>query len=85
MHVTSAGNTTVPAYLVLLKKGYTVSKNELSQTEELWIATKNATELSAEDPLTLLGLVEMIERRGPNWKASDAEIDAFMQDFNING
>ena len=41
--------------------------------------------LIAEDPETLLGLAAMYEVRGPDWTASDAEIEGVLARFAIAG
>ena len=35
----------------------------------------------AEDPITLLGLVKLIEMRGWNWHAADVEIEATLKKY----
>lgn len=80
-HISAAGNTEVPSYLVLTNKGYSVSKLEQKNTE-IWIAENDSVKIKAESPIELLGLVSMVEYRGKDWKASDAEIDTFLKKFN---
>ena len=85
MRIVSAGNTIVPACLVIRDKGYIISKDDgPGVSEETWRATKDDIELVAEDPLSLLGLVAMYEARGTTWKATDDEIDAFTKHFDID-
>lgn len=79
--IASAGNTIVPAYLSLIAKGYSVNRIAVDEHEETWQAVKENNEFIAEDPLALLGVVAMFEARGPNWKAVDDEIDAFVTQF----
>ncbi len=74
MQITAAGNTEVPAYLVLIAKGYEVS----NPAGDLWLAQKGQNSFSAGRPLELLGLVAMAESRGVNWRATDQEIEAFL-------
>jgi len=78
MKLSAAGNTEVPAYLSLKALGYKVDNQE---NTKYWIATKDSTELVAEGPLELLALVKLLEVRGTNWKASDSEIDAFLENY----
>jgi hypothetical protein len=79
--IASAGNTDVPGYLALIKAGFDVSTLPGSGQSERWIAKKPNLILEAESPLELLGLWSMRENRGPNWKASDDEIEAFLKRF----
>lgn len=80
-HIAAAGNTEVPGYLALGKVGFEVSALPGSGKSEKWIAKKPNIILEAESPLELLGLWAMRENRGPNWKASDDEIEAFLKSF----
>jgi len=79
--IVSAGNTEVPAYLVLVSKGFAVrNEPELNDDQkECWFAEKAGDQFVGDSPLQLLGLVAMHEARGQEWMASDAEVDAFLQ------
>ena len=79
MQITTAGNVEVPAYLVLIARGYDVSHSGADGDQ--WWARKDDDSFSAESPLMLLGLVTMSESRGSNWQATDAEIHAFLETF----
>ena len=79
MRVSSAGNTEVPAYLVLIKKGFDVSNKN-----ERWIAHNEQHELSADGLLELLGLVTMCEERGEDWRATDNQTDAFLRKYDLD-
>lgn len=81
MRIVAAGNTIVPAYLVLLEKGYQVSRLRTDDEVETWLAIKAGEEFVADDPLMLLGLVSLYEIRQEVWPAPDGEIDAFMERF----
>jgi len=76
--ITSANNTLVPCYLEILSRGYSIRVSKGENADD-WIATRGDTSLHAEDPITLLGLVSMIESRGSNWKAEDEDIDDFLE------
>ena len=76
MWITAAGNTEVPAYLVLIARGY-----EVSWDGDLWWAQQGQNSFSAGGPLELLGLVTMAENRGVNWCATDQEIEAFLMKY----
>ena len=84
--ITDAGNTIVPAYLALRAKGYTVRLDERSTDgpEERWTAEDSRCVLSADDPVTLLGLAALVETRGDRWQASDEEIDRFVFEFDYS-
>jgi hypothetical protein len=81
-HVTNAGNTVVPAVLAIQEKGFAVrcERSDL-QTDETWYAETEDLRFSASDPLSLLGLITMVEARGENWEAQDSEIERFLNEF----
>lgn len=83
LKIADAGNVAVPAYLVLQQKGYQV-RCETEDSQETWFAENDTAELIAEDIVALLGLVALAEFRGHNWKASDGEIDDFVQKFGYD-
>ena len=78
--IATAGSVLVPAYLVLRGKGYRITR-VVEENVETWRAMKPGEEFIAEDPLSLLGLVSLYEARGPAWRAEDAEIDDFFEQF----
>jgi len=82
MNLTAAGNVIVPAYLALVAKGYVVRCERLTNEEELWVAEGPHGRFSAEDPITLLGVVGVVETRGADWAASDSEIESFIKKFD---
>ncbi|BCU79000.1 hypothetical protein [Luteolibacter sp. LG18] len=83
--IANAGNALVPAYLVLVAKGYSVRCSlEEEDGGEIWHAENDALKLSAEDPVALLGLVTMAEARGADWQASDEQIDSFLRTFGLD-
>ena len=82
MKIASAGNTIVPAYLSLLRKGIIVSRERAdTDTGELWHAEAGGNSFIAEDLVQLLGLVALFEVRCESWKASGVEIERFLEDF----
>ena len=83
IHIASAGNVEVPAYLTLLEKGYSVRWERKSNDNELWFATKGDCEFIGGGPIELLGIACMYESRGNNWKATDEQIDAFVQKYEV--
>jgi hypothetical protein len=80
-----AGNTLVPAYLALLQRGLSVCREPSAVTDSgmLWVAESAGHRFVAEDLVTLLGLVAIHQTRGPNWQASDEEIDRFLAEFGV--
>ncbi|ADG69593.1 conserved hypothetical protein [Planctopirus limnophila DSM 3776] len=83
--LTNAGNTIVPAYLALLARGLSIVKEPSAFTESgmIWVAEDTTTQFSAEDLVTLLGLVAMQETRGAGWQASDEEIESFFAKYGV--
>ena len=77
-HITIAGNVEVPAFLALQQLGFSL-RRKMEEDREFWIATKNDLEFSATSTLELLGLCLMRSTRGPDWKASDDEIDSYLR------
>lgn len=79
----NAANVLVPAYLALIKKGYSVKRLSPSKhgKPEEWCATKGRDRFLAEDTLSLLGIVSLYELRGHPWQASDIEIESFFEQF----
>jgi hypothetical protein len=65
-HIAAAGNTVVPAVLALESLGYVVT-----QAGSLFEATNGNDRFVADDPVTVLGLVKLIETRTWSWTASD--------------
>ncbi|MEZ6084548.1 MAG: hypothetical protein R3E58_11570 [Phycisphaerae bacterium] len=66
--IAAAGNTVVPAVLAIRERGLAVrcERREL-QEDETWIAENDYNHFSASDPLSLLGLIAMIESRDADW------------------
>jgi hypothetical protein len=76
-HIAAAGNTVVPAVLALEAAGYRVTK----LNDDLFEATSNDGSFVADDPVTLLGLIKLVELRSWTWRATDAEIDSVLTRF----
>jgi hypothetical protein len=83
--LTDAANTIVPAYLALLQRGLSVCREPSAVTESgmLWVAEDAGHQFFAEDFVTLLGLVVMHQTRGPEWQASDDQIEQFIAEFGV--
>ena len=75
--IAAAGNTEVPAYLALVARGFSVSRDHQS----VWTATKGEASFLADSPLQLLGVVAMFESRGSQWQASDEQIEEFLRRY----
>jgi hypothetical protein len=72
-----AGNTVVPAILVLEAMGHTVTREG-----DRCVAKNGNARFSAEDPVAVLGLVKLAESRRP-WRASDSEISEVMARYDL--
>jgi hypothetical protein len=68
-----------------LQRGFSVSRDPSLVTDAgaYWIAEGADYRFVAEDLVTLLGLVALHETRGPEWQASDEEIDQFLAEFGV--
>jgi hypothetical protein len=71
--IATAGNTVVPALLALESLGFVVTVTR-DGPGETFRATRGEESYRADDPVAVLGLVKLVEVRGSDWKASDAEI-----------
>lgn len=78
--IAAMGNTVVPALLTLEHLGFTVQAPEGS---DLWVASRGDEEFVANDPVTVLGLVKLIEARSWNWNASDGDIEAVLAKYHL--
>lgn len=65
-----------PALSILQQLGYTVTRE--MHAERQYCAENDKYVFSADDPLTLLGLVKMYEIRGPNWQPNDEEVQRLL-------
>jgi hypothetical protein len=76
--IAHAGNTVVPALLALEALGY-----EISIQGDLVTAAAPDGRFVAADPVSVLGLVKLVEARSWNWRASDGEIDATLGRYGL--
>ncbi len=75
-HIATAGNVVVPALLALEELGFAVERRG-----GLCRATRGDESYVAEDPISVLGLVKLIEVR--TWeKATDAQIEASLKKYD---
>ncbi len=79
--IANAGNTEIPCHLVIKYLGYELSRTNAGKENELWIAENVDVRFVASNQLELLGLIYMRTIRGQNWKASDLEIDKFLDRY----
>ena len=80
-HMSAGGNTEIPAYLALLREGFRVNRQTQGKDQEVWVAERHDLCISASTPTELLGLYAIRAQRGQNWRATDAEIKAFLGCF----
>ena len=80
MKIMAAANTMVPAILSLEQMGFAVSVRKTA-SGQTFVATRAEDTYSADDPVTLLGLVKLIEMRSWKWKPTDAQIDATLKKY----
>lgn len=74
--ISAAGNTLASALAVARSLGYEITREPTGLRR--YRAVNSRCELFAEDPLLLLGLIQLFESRGASWHPSDAEVSAFL-------
>lgn len=79
--IATAGNTVVPALLVLEQLGFAMTVNGASELR----ATRGDEEYVADDPVAVLGLVKLIESRTWDWRPTDDEFEATARRYNLLG
>ncbi len=77
------GNTVVPALLALEQLGFEVSIQNGSVGQRT-IAVRGEEEYFAEDPVTVLGLIKLIELRSWQWSANDSELEKTVQKYRLD-
>ena len=80
MKLAAASNTEIPAYYQILELGFTVTKRT-NHSEEIWYAENSNSEFSATGLLELLGLINLAEAKGKDWRVTDEQIDEFLSRF----
>ena len=80
-HISAAGNTVVPALLALEALGFRVDITGDGERPTSR-ATRGDEVYVADDPVSLLGLVKLVEIRGWNWTPEDSEFHATMQRYS---
>lgn len=79
--ITAAGNTEIPAYLALVDHGLQVSRRQLPDGREMWIAEDDSVKYSAPSALELLGIYSLRQQPGADWQASDKQIHDYLTTF----
>ena len=72
IQITSAANVENPALFILLEEGYEI-KVDLDEDEDqdlppFWTASKDDILIHSRDPIALLGLSMIAERKGDKWR-----------------
>jgi hypothetical protein len=78
--VAMAGNTMGSAFAVLKSMGFRVTHVVSSEGRPTGIiqAENRYCVLQAEDPVLLLGLAQLVEKRGSGWRSTGREVDDFL-------
>jgi hypothetical protein len=76
------GNTVVPALLALEQLGFDVTVQNSSVGQNT-VAVRGEEQYFAEDPVTVLGLIKLIELRTWQWGASDSELEKTLQKYRL--
>lgn len=73
--IADCGNTYCYAAYKLVQWGYAVSvvndSADFFDYHDVWIAEKDKKRYAAKEPLSLLGLVAMVQEYGEDWEHSD--------------
>jgi hypothetical protein len=76
------GNAVVPALLALEQLGFEVIIQNSSVGQTI-IAVRGEEEYFADDPVTVLGLIKLIEVRTWQWSVNDSELEKTMQKYRL--
>lgn len=86
--IIAAGNVEVPCFLAIQAMGYSIKKESLDagteNEREIWIGEKEGIQISGFNPVELLGIITMRSERGNEWKASDNEIESYLEKYYPN-
>ena len=74
-----AGNTVVPGLLALERLGFEIAVDPSGPVR----ATRGDESYIADDPVTVLGLVKLVEMRSWNWRADDSEITEVISRYKL--
>ena len=78
LEIAAAGNVVVPAYLALVWRGYSVTQTAAGGA---FVAEGPLGRFTADDTISLLGVVALAETRGARWPATDAQVEEFFAKF----
>ena len=81
--IVALGNTVVPGLLALEQLGFDVVVKDTSSGQTV-VAVREGEEYQADDPITVLGLIKLIEIRSWNWRAADSDIDTTLQKYRLD-
>ena len=81
-NISAAGNTVVPAIVALEDLGFIVSVGRTNEGEQ-FRATRGDETYEAEDPMTVLGLVKLVEVRGWDWRSTDPDVERVMRQYRL--
>jgi hypothetical protein len=81
--IVALGNTVVPGLLALEQLGFDVVVKDKSSGQTV-IAIREGEEYQADDPVTVLGLIKLIEIRSWEWRAADSDIDGTLQKYHLD-
>lgn len=80
MKIFNAGNTLIPAILLLEQHGFIISCTVVGK-QSMLLASRNELILQADDPLQLLGLLTLYQDTRATWQATDNEIEDVMRRY----
>jgi len=80
--IAAAGSTVVPALLALSEHGFSVTVHTSPEGQTV-VASRGHEEFVADDPVTVLGLIKLVEIRTWNWRASDKDIEATLDKYQL--
>ena len=72
------GNTVIPALLALEQLGFEVTVQGQTTT-----AVRGEEKYFAGDPVTVLGLIKLIELRTWQWSASDSDVEKTLHRYRL--
>ena len=78
INLSATGNVAVPAIKLIEDLGF-----QLTFKNGTFTAQKGMDIFRADDPITLLGLIKLIEVRGENWHVTDIEIERIGRDYKL--
>ena len=81
-NISAAGNTVVPTILALEKLGFIVSVERTKDGEQV-SATRGDETYGAKVPVTVLGLVKLVEMRGWEWCSTDPNLERVMRQYTL--